>query len=71
MQLECYEILTNKNDVEKRNGMIYKVRYIRCQLIGCNRREKTKKKGKASPPNHFRISYLSSSLFEVARGFIN
>ncbi len=24
MQLECYEILTNKNDVERRNGVIYK-----------------------------------------------
>ncbi len=24
VQLECYEILTNKNDVERRNGVIYK-----------------------------------------------
>jgi hypothetical protein len=36
VRLECYDILTNKNDVERRNGVIYKpYEYARRQLIGC------------------------------------
>ncbi len=61
MRLECYEILTNKNDVEKRNGVSYKPLniYARRQLIGCQymyTREKENERARkedVSPPITF------------------
>jgi uncharacterized protein YktB (UPF0637 family) len=70
VRLACYEILTNKNDVERRKRCdLQTPEYARRQLIGCQyiyiyiceRKEGEKKK--TSPPDHFRISYLSSFVF--------
>ena len=75
VQLECYEILTNKNDVER--GRERKRKWCDLQspridarraLIGCSLSRSESERGKGegedlSSPDHFRVSYLSAIVF--------
>ncbi len=84
MQLECYEILTNKNDVERRNGVIYKPPHIRSTsidwLLAYIYEKKRERERRRLPPITFvyhiylrSFSFLFFFVVEARRkkGFVN